>query len=260
MAARSLSATSLTRPEFKQFNPNKPSQDVLKTQWVGTISTTKLSLHSSNLRPFFTKRPLINATISFSLPTAKPERVSATEKIPKWSSKAIKAYAMGELEARKIKSPTTGTEAILMGILIEGGKMIIRCVFWLLCIRNCIFTQNEYKLDHIPHNLDDYVEFDTIRVEVRDEIFKMRGKPDMYFFSPEHPPLTEAAQTTLDWAIDEKLTSGENGEITTSHLLLGLWKQEESPGHQILVALGFNDDKAKELRSFISEPTFEGDS
>ncbi|KAL8053679.1 hypothetical protein ABFX02_05G088500 [Erythranthe guttata] len=232
MAARSLSATSLTRPEFKQFNPNKPSQDVLKTQWVGTISTTKLSLHSSNLRPFFTKRPLINATISFSLPTAKPERVSATEKIPKWSSKAIKAYAMGELEARKIKSPTTGTEAILMGILIEGTNFASK-----------FLRGNGITLQ-----------------KVRDEIFKMRGKPDMYFFSPEHPPLTEAAQTTLDWAIDEKLTSGENGEITTSHLLLGLWKQEESPGHQILVALGFNDDKAKELRSFISEPTFEGDS
>lgn len=27
---------------------------------------------------------------------------------------------MSELEARKIKSPTTGTEALLMGILIEG--------------------------------------------------------------------------------------------------------------------------------------------
>ncbi|XP_012846943.1 PREDICTED: clp protease-related protein At4g12060, chloroplastic-like [Erythranthe guttata] len=139
---------------------------------------------------------------------------------------------MGELEARKIKSPTTGTEAILMGILIEGTNFASK-----------FLRGNGITLQ-----------------KVRDEIFKMRGKPDMYFFSPEHPPLTEAAQTTLDWAIDEKLTSGENGEITTSHLLLGLWKQEESPGHQILVALGFNDDKAKELRSFISEPTFEGDS
>lgn len=27
---------------------------------------------------------------------------------------------MGELEARKLKYPTTGTEAILMGILVEG--------------------------------------------------------------------------------------------------------------------------------------------
>lgn len=38
----------------------------------------------------------------------------------RWSRKAIKSFAMGELEARKLKYPTTGTEAILMGILIEG--------------------------------------------------------------------------------------------------------------------------------------------
>lgn len=30
----------------------------------------------------------------------------------------------------------------------------------------------------------------------------------MYFFSPEHPPLTEPAQRALDWAVDEKLKSG----------------------------------------------------
>ena len=38
----------------------------------------------------------------------------------RWSWRAIKSFAMGELEARKLKLPTTGTEAILMGILVEG--------------------------------------------------------------------------------------------------------------------------------------------
>lgn len=38
----------------------------------------------------------------------------------RWSWRAIKSFAMGELEARKLKYPTTGTEALLMGILIEG--------------------------------------------------------------------------------------------------------------------------------------------
>lgn len=38
----------------------------------------------------------------------------------RWSLKAIKSFAMGELEARKLKFSTTGTEAILMGILVEG--------------------------------------------------------------------------------------------------------------------------------------------
>ena len=34
------------------------------------------------------------------------------------------------------------------------------------------------------------------------------GKSDLYFFSPEHPALTEPAQRALDWAVDEKLKSG----------------------------------------------------
>ncbi|GFP86466.1 clp protease-related protein at4g12060 chloroplastic [Phtheirospermum japonicum] len=237
-ASSSLSATSVIRPDYTQLNPNKstpnalPPHQTLKCQWLGTISITKLSLQSSNLTPLSPKRPSVNATITFSLPTANPERAVTTEKIPKWSSKAIKSFAMGELEARKIKSANTGTEALLMGILIEGTN----------------FASKFLRANGIT------------LLKVRDEILKLRGKPDMYYFSPEHPPLTEAAQRALDWAIDEKLKSGENGEITTSHLLVGLWQQEESPGHQVLVALGFGDDKAKELHSLISKPGFVEDS
>ncbi|KAL9664894.1 hypothetical protein QQ045_020303 [Rhodiola kirilowii] len=38
----------------------------------------------------------------------------------RWSSRAIRAYAMSELEARKIRKPNTWTEALLMEILVEG--------------------------------------------------------------------------------------------------------------------------------------------
>lgn len=44
--------------------------------------------------------------------------------------------------------------------------------------------------------------------KVREETVKLLGKSDMYIFSPEHPPLTEAAQKAIDWAINEKLKSG----------------------------------------------------
>ncbi|KAH6762891.1 Double Clp-N motif protein [Perilla frutescens var. hirtella] len=138
---------------------------------------------------------------------------------------------MSELEARKIKSPTTGTEALLMGILIEGTSFASKFV-----------QANGITLS-----------------KVRDEIIKIRGKPELFYFSPEHPPLTEAAQRALDCAVDEKLKSGDNGAITTTRLLLGLWQQEESPGHQILASLGFNADKAKELYSLISESSFADD-
>lgn len=54
--------------------------------------------------------------------------------------------------------------------------------------------------------------------KVRDEIVRLIGKSDMYFFSPEHPPLTEPAQKALDWAVEEKLKSG-----TSTNFLHGLY-------------------------------------
>jgi len=38
----------------------------------------------------------------------------------RWSARAIRSFGLGELEARKLKYPNTGTDALLMGILIEG--------------------------------------------------------------------------------------------------------------------------------------------
>lgn len=138
---------------------------------------------------------------------------------------------MGELEARKLKYPTTGTEAILMGILIEGTS-----------IASKFLRANGITL-----------------FKVREETIKLLGKAEMYFFSPEHPPLTEGAQRTLDWAVDQKLKTGDDGEITTSHLLLGIWSEVESPGHKIMATFGFNDEKAKELESLSSESGFADD-
>lgn len=54
------------------------------------------------------------------------------------------------------------------------------------------------------------------------------------------------------------VNAADGGEITTSQLLLGIWSEAESPGHKILAALGFDDNKAKELKSQISEPEYDG--
>ncbi|XP_060207217.1 ATP-dependent Clp protease ATP-binding subunit CLPT2, chloroplastic-like [Lycium barbarum] len=198
----------------------------LQNQWLGI--PIKYSLQSKNYKPFLTKHSPIKATLSFSLPYGKPDPAVSIEKIPKWSSKAIKSFAMGELEARKLKYPTTGTEALLMGILIEGTNFASK-----------------------------YLRGNGITLfKVREETIKIRGKADLFYFSPEHPPLTEDAQKALDWALDEKLKSGQNGEITTTHLLLGVWSQQGSPGYKVLATLGFNNEKAKELENVISEPGF----
>ncbi|XP_071703120.1 ATP-dependent Clp protease ATP-binding subunit CLPT2, chloroplastic-like [Rutidosis leptorrhynchoides] len=197
----------------------------LQSQWLGI---TKLPLNYSNTRTFPPKTRPIAATISFSLPTANPERVSSSDKVPQWSLKAIKSFAMGELEARKLKFSTTGTEAILMGILVEGTNRASK-----------LLRADGFTL-----------------MKVREEAIKLIGKPDYFFFSPEHPPLTESAQKALDWAVDEKLKSGDGGEITTCHLLLGVWSEKEGAGYKIMNTLGFNDEKAQQLHSLISKPGF----
>lgn len=47
----------------------------------------------------------------------------------RWSSRAVRSFAMAELEARKMRYPTTGTEGLLMGILVEGEARDLRFFF-----------------------------------------------------------------------------------------------------------------------------------
>ncbi|XP_054824655.1 ATP-dependent Clp protease ATP-binding subunit CLPT2, chloroplastic-like [Prosopis cineraria] len=226
-----LSTSNLVlQSDFRGFcHPHPRQPQILDNSWLGT----KLSIQPqpNNVRPPVSKlRPLV-ATVSFSLPTAKPERASSGQKVPKWSSKAIKSFAMAELEARKLKYPSTGTESLLMGLLIEGTSLASK-----------FLRANGITL-----------------LKVRDETLKLLGKADLYYFSPEHPPLTEEAQRALDWAVDQKLNSGHDGDITTTHLLLGIWSEAESPGHKILSTLGFDAEKAKELEALMSNPKFTDD-
>lgn len=46
--------------------------------------------------------------------------------------------------------------------------------------------------------------------------------------------------------------TGEDGEITVTHIVLGIWSVKESAGHIIMSTLGFDDEKAKELAKFVS--------
>ncbi|RYR77979.1 ATP-dependent Clp protease ATP-binding subunit CLPT2, chloroplastic isoform X1 [Arachis duranensis] len=233
-------ATNLPRQNklhYRELSARAITPRPLKRSFLGaklfcvqpcTLTPQFVSCCNTNRR----RHPLASTAISFSLPTANPERVSSVDNVPKrWSGKAIKSFAMGELEARKLKYPTTGTEALIMGILIEGTNVAAK-----------FLRANGITL-----------------FKVRDETVKLLGKADRFFFSPEHPPLTEEAQRALDWAVDEKLKSGDGGEITTAHILLGVWSEVESPGHKILSILGFNDEIAKELQSLISKPSFKDD-
>ncbi|KAG8659354.1 ATP-dependent Clp protease ATP-binding subunit CLPT2, chloroplastic isoform X2 [Manihot esculenta] len=195
--------------------------------WAVPPPTWPISLFSPQILPAVPspRRPSPAFPLRFC---RNPERFASIEKVPKWSWRAIKAFSMAELEARKLKYANTGTEALLLGILIEGTSLAAKYLW-----------KNGITL-----------------LKVREETIKLLGKADMYFFPPEQPPLTESGQRALDWAVDHKLKSGDSGEITTSDLLLGIWSEVESPGHKILAALGFSDEKAKELESLSSGPEF----
>ena len=52
----------------------------------------------------------------------------------RWSARAIKSYAMGELEARKLKNPNTGIEALLIGNLVEGLLVTITIGIFLISV------------------------------------------------------------------------------------------------------------------------------
>ncbi|KAL6129831.1 hypothetical protein ACLB2K_073180 [Fragaria x ananassa] len=212
MTCVSISLSALSVSSLRKPSNSTPCN--LSSSFLGR----KLSIEIPHSNKFASKHPTPVATVLFSLPTGKPERISSG-KTSQWSARAIKSFAMGELEARKLKYPNTGTEALLMGILVEGTSIAAK-----------FLRANGITL-----------------FKVREETVKLLGKSDMYFFSPEHPPLTEPAQRALDWAVDQKLKSGDSGEITVSHLLLGIWSEKESAGHKILVSLGFDDEKAKEL-------------
>ncbi|URE02727.1 ATP-dependent Clp protease ATP-binding subunit [Musa troglodytarum] len=178
MAASTLSLLPIpTKTASSLLQPSNPRAVRLSS----SLLAGSISLASASLLP----RPSVrSAAVVSSLPTAKPERASA-EKMPnnewdRWSLMAIKAFGMAELEARKLKYPKTGTEALLMGILVEGTNEASK---FLRAIGITLF-------------------------KVREESVKLLGKSDLFFFSPEHPPLTDSAQRALDWAVDEKLKSG----------------------------------------------------
>ncbi|WJX71611.1 ATP-dependent Clp protease ATP-binding subunit clpt1, chloroplastic, variant 2 [Trifolium repens] len=202
-------------------NPNSSSSCTLSPS---PLFRTKLILQRSIS---ITNFSATSETVPFNLPTDPNPQSDELQKKPnsnpnpKWSARAIRSYAMAELEVRKIKYPKVGTESLLMGILIEGTSRAAKFL----------------RANGITF------------LKVQEQTFELLGKSDYFFSSPVPPPLTEPLQKALDWAVNEKLKSdlGEEGETNVTHLLLGIWSQEESAGRKVLAALGFNDEKAEEI-------------
>ncbi|KAL3645240.1 hypothetical protein CASFOL_010420 [Castilleja foliolosa] len=152
MAAQGLSVFPIT-PSSSATNQScrKPSEQFLIFNLSNSFVGTKLRFQPSNSGVIALKRRRSAvATVSFSLPTTKNGVTS--DKKPNIVGKAIKSFAMGELEARKLKYPNTGTEALLMGILVEGTSLAAN-----------FLRENGITL-----------------FKVRDEIVKLLGKSDIH--------------------------------------------------------------------------------
>eukprot|EP00475_Leptophrys_vorax_P045840 TRINITY_DN9667_c0_g2_i1.p1 TRINITY_DN9667_c0_g2~~TRINITY_DN9667_c0_g2_i1.p1 ORF type:complete len:229 (-),score=11.35 TRINITY_DN9667_c0_g2_i1:241-927(-) len=191
------------------------------------VARPSQSLRSSFVAPCAVSSAASSAALGSSdaiLTTARVSlqcRGAVTCSLPhaNWSARAIKTFGMAELEARKLKYPTTGTEALLMGMLTEGTSYGARYL-----------RANGVQL-----------------MALRAATVELLGKADMYFFSPEHPPLTEPALAALQWAVNKHKEMGGEGEISTALVLLGVWEQRQSAGHKLLAQLGFTDALANAL-------------
>ncbi|GAU48136.1 hypothetical protein TSUD_293760 [Trifolium subterraneum] len=206
--------------------PNSNSSSSSCTLSLSPLFGTKLTLQrpiSSSRSISITNFSATSETVPFNLPTDLNPQSDKPQKNPnpKWSARALKSYAMAEVEVRKLKYPKVGTESLLMGILIEGTSKAAK----FLRANGITFFK------------------------VQEKTFEILGKSDYFFVSPVPPPMTEPLQKALDLAVNEKLKSGlgEEGEINVTHLLLGIWSLEEGAGRKVLSALGFNDEKAKEI-------------
>ncbi|GKA97021.1 hypothetical protein Tco_0824915 [Tanacetum coccineum] len=96
------------------------------TVFTSSFTGLNLSIHPSLSRPQKPGRysSIVAATVASTPAPPTPEK-EATAKSAKWSFRFIKSFAMGELEARKLKFNSTGTEALLMGILVEATTQAI---------------------------------------------------------------------------------------------------------------------------------------
>ncbi|KAJ4828664.1 hypothetical protein Tsubulata_019540 [Turnera subulata] len=149
-----------------------------------------------------------------------PTEKFSSQKSPRWSASALKSFGLAEVEAFKLQHATTGTESLILGILVEGTSQAAK-----------------------------FLRANGVNIfKVKDGIVNLLGRSDYFFFPSQGCcPLSEQAQRALDLAVEEKLKSGDNEEMTPTDVLLGIWSDTESAGHKILASLGFNDEKAKEL-------------
>ena len=134
-----------------------------------------------------------------------------------FTDRARKVMQLANKEAQRFRHEYIGTEHILLGLVHEGAGVAA----------------------NVLKNLD--IDLQKIRREVEQII---QAGPDMVTFWGKMPH-TPRAKKVVEYAIDEARRLTHN-YVGTEHLLLGLLREQEGVGAQVLMNLGLRLDFIRE--------------
>ncbi|OQX54004.1 MAG: hypothetical protein B5M48_01910 [Candidatus Omnitrophica bacterium 4484_213] len=135
----------------------------------------------------------------------------------RFTERARKIILLAKEEAKRLNHDYIGTEHILLGLVREGEGVAAAVLEGLLGIS-----------------------LETVRLEVEKLI-----KPGSNLLVSGDIPFTPKAKEVLELAFDEAKKMGHN-YIGTEHLLLGLLREKEGIGAQVLFNLGLDINKLRE--------------
>src|SRR5262249_22962541 len=127
----------------------------------------------------------------------------------RFTDRARRVVVLAQEEARLLRHNYIGTEHILLGLVHEGDGVAAKVL----------------------------TTFDISRQDVQVEVVDIIGEAAADSVPSGHIPFTPRAKKVLEMALREALELGHN-YIGTEHILLGLLREGEGVGAQILVRRG----------------------
>jgi ATP-dependent Clp protease ATP-binding subunit ClpA len=134
----------------------------------------------------------------------------------RFTDRARKVMQLANQEAQRFRHEYIGTEHILLGLVHEGAGVAA----------------------NVLKNLD--IDLQRIRREVEEIV--QRGPDSIYMGKLPHTP---RAKKVVEYAIDEA-RSLTHHYVGTEHLLLGLVREQEGVGAQVLMNMGLRLDLIRE--------------
>jgi len=136
----------------------------------------------------------------------------------KFTDRAKKVIALAKEEAQRLGHDYLGTEHVLLGIIKDAGGIAAAV------------------LDSLS------IDIDKLKTEIEDRLIETTG-PTMIAGEIPFMPQTKKV---FELAAEESQTLGHN-YIGTEHLLLGLLKESDGIAARVLIGMGINYRKAKEM-------------